>query len=251
MIVNAFKTHKITQKDTDIFKVLDEYLPQIQNNSVVIITSKIISICEGRIVPVKESSKDGLVKQEADLFIPKEKNQYNVYLTIKNKMMVATAGIDESNAQDYYVLWPSDPQKNANEVREYLIKKNRAKNLGVIISDSKTSPLKWGITGAAISHSGFKAINDKIGTPDIFGKPLKLTQVNVSDALASAAVLEMGEANEQTPLAVITDIPYVEFQDRNPTQEELDMLYYDMDRDLYSSLLTCAPWEKGRSENSK
>lgn len=246
MIVKSFKTHKITQKDTDIFSILEKYLPKIEDNSVVAVTSKIIAICEGRIIPIDKSNKDKLVREEADLFIPKEKNQYNVYLTIKNKMMVATAGIDESNSDNSYVLWPADPQKSANEIREYLTKKFRVKNLGIVITDSKTTPLKWGITGAAIAHSGFCAINDKIGTPDIFGKPLKLTQVNVSDALASAAVLEMGEANEQTPLADITDIPYVEFQDRNPSSEELDILYYDMSRDLYSMLLTSVPWQKGK-----
>lgn len=244
MIIKAYKTHKITKTDTDIFKVLDQYLLKVEENSVIAVTSKIVAICEGRIVPISESNKDELVKKEADLFIPKEKNQYHVYLTIKNKMLVATAGIDESNSQDFYVLWPADPQKSANDIRENLVKRFQVKNLGIIITDSKTSPLKWGITGASIAHSGFSAINDKIGTPDIFGKPLKLTQVNVSDALASAAVLEMGEANEQTPLAIITDIPYVEFQDRNPTQEELDVLYYDMRRDLYASLLTSAPWHK-------
>lgn len=246
MIVKSYKTHKIKQKDKDIFEILVKYLPKLEEKSVVVVTSKIIAICEGRIVPLDKTSKDELVKKEADLFIPKEKNQYHVYLTIKNKMLIATAGIDESNTQNSYVLWPSDPQGSANKIREFLYKKCGVKNLGVIITDSKTSPLKWGITGTAIAHSGFKAINDKIGTPDIFGKPLKITQINVADALASSAVLEMGEADEQTPLAVISDIPYVEFQDRNPTSSELDVLYYEMNRDLYSLLLNSAPWEKGK-----
>ncbi len=245
MKVTAIKTHKITQKDKDILNILDTYLTKIEENSVIAVTSKIIAICEGRIVQ-NSISKDELVKQEADFFLPKESNQYNVYLTIKDNMLVATAGIDESNSNGNLVLWPQNPQDSANKIREYFKKKFKLKNVGIIITDSKSTMLRWGITGASIAHSGFKALNNKIGTPDIFGKKLEITQVNVSDALSSAAVLEMGEANEQTPLAVITEIPYVEFQDRNPNEEELSVLHYDMKKDMYEKILTSVPWQKGK-----
>lgn len=246
MKVVAVKTRKITRKDTDIFEILDTYLPNIEENSVIAVTSKIIAICEGRLIPTEKSNKDELVRQESDYFLPKESNQYNVYLTIKDNMLVATAGIDESNSNGNYILWPQNPQESANKIRVYLKKKFQLKNVGVIITDSKSTMLRWGITGAAIAHSGFAALNNKIGTPDIFGEKLEITQVNVSDALSSAAVLEMGEANEQTPLAVITDIPYVNFQDRNPNEEELSVLHYDMKKDMYEKLLTSVPWEKGK-----
>jgi len=245
MKVTAIKTNKITQKDKDILNILDTYLTKIEENSVIAVTSKIIAICEGRIVQ-NSISKDELVKQEADFFLPKESNQYNVYLTIKDNMLVATAGIDESNSNGNLVLWPQNPQDSANKIREYFKKKFKLKNVGIIITDSKSTMLRWGITGASIAHSGFKALNNKIGTPDIFGKKLEITQVNVSDALSSAAVLEMGEANEQTPLAVITEIPYVEFQDRNPNEEELSVLHYDMKKDMYEKILTSVPWQKGK-----
>ena len=247
MIVKAYKTHKITRSDTDIFGILDKYLPSIKENSIVVITSKIVAICEGRIIPVNKADKDKLVEEESEYYLSKTENKYNISLTIKNNLLIPTAGIDESNANGNYILWPKNPQKTANEIRVYLKKKNQVKNLGVIISDSKTTPLRWGVTGAAIAHSGFSAINDKIGTPDIFGKPLLVTKVNVSDALASSAVLLMGEGNEQTPLAVITDVPFVDFQDRNPSDEEIKMLHIDINDDLYSTLLKNAPWKKGKS----
>ncbi len=247
MVVKAYKTHKITKKDKDILSILDKYLPKIEENSVVIVTSKIVAICEGRIIPVSEGNKDELVEQESEYFLPKEDNKYNISLTIKNNLLIPTAGIDESNADKHYVLWPIDPQKTANEIRSHLKKKNNVKNLGVIITDSKTTPLRWGVTGAGIAHSGFSAINDMIGKPDIFGKPLKVTKVNVMDALSSAAGVIMGEASEQTPLSVITDIPFVEFQDRNPNEEELAMLHIDIDTDLYSTILKAVPWKKGKA----
>lgn len=246
MIVKAYKTHKITRKDTDIFAILDTYLPNLQEKTVIAVTSKIVAICEGRIEPVQGTDKDELVRREADYFLPKESNKYNVFLTIKENLLVATAGIDESNSEDYYVLWPKDPQVSANKIREHLKKRNKIKMLGVIITDSKTTPLRWGVTGAAITHSGFCALNNKIGTLDIFGHKLKVTQVNVPDALAAAATFEMGEANERTPLAVITDIPQVNFQDRNPSKRELEVLHYDMKKDLYAQVLLSTPWKKGK-----
>ena len=245
MKVTAIKTHKITQKDKDILNILDTYLTKIEENSVIAVTSKIVAICEGRMLP-SSTSKDELVKKEADYFLPKESNQYNVYVTIKDNMLVTTAGIDESNSNGSLILWPEDPQNSANKIREYLKKKFKLKNIGVIITDSKSTMLRWGITGAAISHSGFLALNNKIGTPDIFGKKLEITQVNVSDALSSAAVLEMGEANEQTTLAVISEIPYVQFVDRNPNEEELHVLHYDLEKDMYAKILTSVPWQKGK-----
>jgi F420-0:gamma-glutamyl ligase len=70
-----------------------------------------------------------------------------------------------------------------------------------------------------------------------------MTRVHVADALAAAAVLLMGEGDEQTPLAVINDIPFVEFQARNPTVEELQELQIALDDDLYAPLLKSVNWQ--------
>lgn len=245
MNVKAIKTHKITNKDTDLFAILDKYITELSEGSILAITSKIVSICERRIVPVSNTNKDELIKQEADLYLPKEKSKYDVFLTIKNNLLAVSAGIDESNADGNYVLWPGNPQKTANEVRAYLKKRFKLKKVGVIITDSKTTPLRWGVTGAVIVHSGFAALNDMIGTDDLFGKKLKMTKVGVADGLAAAAVLVMGEGSEQTPIGVISDIPFVEFQDRNPTGDELNELKIDINDDVYSPLLKSVDWRMG------
>ena len=56
----------------------------------------------------------------------------------------------------------------------------------------------------------------------------------------------MGEGNEQTPIAVISDVPFVEFQDRNPTKEEIEELKINIDDDLYAPLLKSVNWRKGK-----
>lgn len=246
MNIKAIKTDKITPTDKNIFTILDKYLKVFEEGQILAITSKIISISQGRVVKIDETTKDELVFQEADYYLPKEENKYGVYLTIKNNIIIATAGIDESNGGGYYVLWPEDAQETANKIREYLTKKFNIKKAGVIITDSKTTPLRWGTTGAALVHSGFNALKDYIGTPDIFGKDFRMTKANISDALATASVLVMGEGNEQTPMSIIDDVSFVEFQDRNPTPEELSQITISIDDDLYAPLLKNVEWKKGK-----
>lgn len=250
MNIKPYKTHKI-QPNENLFEILDNYLPQLEEKSVVVIASKIVGICEGRVIKMTEKAqeeKDELIKQEADYYLPRKYSQYGFMLTIKNNLLVGGAGIDESNANGYFSLWPENPQKSANNIREYLTKKHNLKHLGVIITDSKLSPLRWGVTGYAISYSGFQALNSYIGKPDIYGRLLQAEQSNIPDSLASGAVLTMGEGNEQQPLAIITDVPFITFQAKNPTQKEIENLKIKLEDDIYASLLTAVTWEKGRKK---
>lgn len=239
------RTSYVRSGTSYILNFLDRYVKKIPDGSVLAITSKIISICEGRIVPVKGTDKQKLIERESEYFLKPTKSSYGIALSIKNGILTPMAGIDESNANGFYILWPRDAQKTANEVREHFTKKFRLKKFGVIITDSKTTPLRWGTTGFALAHSGFSALTDYIGTPDIFGRKLKVTKANIMDGLAGAAVLMMGEGKEQTPLALISDIPFVAFQKRNPTSLEIRNLKLEISKDLYAPLLKNAPWKKG------
>lgn len=250
MIVKTIKTHKITSRDKDLYQILDKYVSLVKEKSILAVTSKIISICEGRTIKINEAEKDALIKKEAEYYLPAKDNFYHVSLTIARNMFVATAGIDASNGNGYYILWPKNPQKTANDIRDYLKKRFNLKKVGVIITDSKTTPLRWGVTGVALSHSGFSALNNYIGKPDIFGRKLEMTKVNVMDGLAAAAVLVMGEGKEQTPMAIIEDIQNITFQKNNPSPKELKDLRISMDDDLYAPLLKSVKWKKGLSKSS-
>jgi len=246
MIVTPIKTHKI-QPNEDLFAILDRYLPEIKENTVVAITTKIVGICEGRVVKrISDEQRDELAKQEADYYLPREFNQYGFMITINKGMLVASAGIDASNSNGYLSLWPKDPQKSINAIRDYLVKKHKKTHIGVIFTDSRLAPLRWGVTGFGLAHSGFRALNSYIGQPDIYGVKMRVEQSNVADSLSTVAVTVMGEGNEQQPLAVITDVPFVQFQERNPTQEELDALKINLEDDVYASMLTAMKWKKGK-----
>lgn len=246
MIVHAVKTHKITREDTDIFKILDTYILDLKEYSILAVTSKIVSICEGKILKMEDSvDKEKLIKESSQFYLPRASSKYNISFTLTNNILSASAGIDESNGNGFYILWPENPQESANKIRDYLVQKFKLKNFGVVITDSKTSPLRWGVTGIALAHSGFLALKDYAGEPDLFGRAFVYEKLNISDSLASAAVLEMGEGSEQTPLAVISGLKNINFQDRNPSDEELDSLKIKIDEDLFAPFLKSAEWQKG------
>jgi dihydrofolate synthase / folylpolyglutamate synthase len=245
MLVNPIKTHKITTDDHDLIQILDKYLKDVKENSVVVVTSKIISICQGRVVKKEEADKNDLIKKESNLFIPAEQNKYNVAVTITDNLLIASAGIDESNGNGFYILWPHNPYQAASQIRDYLKKRFKLKNIGVIITDSKTTPLRWGIIGIGIAYSGFKPLNDLIGKQDIFGRELKMTKVSVLDGLAAAAAVVMGEGSEQTPISIIEDIPFVQFDDKDPSTEEIEALKIKPEDDLYAQFFESINWQKG------
>lgn len=248
MKISAVVVDKIDSNHPhNIYTILKNNIKSLEDHSIVVITSKIISICQRRVVKIGTIDKLKLIHKEAKYYLPSN-NKYHISLTVTNNLLVPTAGIDESNGNGYYILWPKNVQKSANEIREFLVQHFSKKDIGVIISDSKTTPLRWGTTGVCIAHSGFLALNNYIGKKDLFGRELEVTKANISDALAASAVVVMGEGNEQTPLAIIEDIPFVHFQKRNPSQKELDGLKISLKDDLYSSLLTSVQWKKGESK---
>ncbi len=245
MKIQAIKTEKIHVRGKNILEILDASLERLPERSILAITSKIVSLCEGRVMPIGQKSKMEIIKEECEAYIPPEENSYGISLTLKNNILIPMAGIDESNAEEFYVLWPENLQKSTNDIRDHLRKKWNLKDFGVIITDSKTTPLRWGTTGICLSYSGFSPLHDYRGTPDIFGRHLVYTQANIMDGLAAASVLLMGEGNEQTPLALIEDLSFVQFQDAHPSEEEIASLHIDLEKDVYAPLLRSTLWKKG------
>ena len=245
MKVTAYKTKKVIVGD-NLSKILDEYLPPLKEKDVVVITSKIVSICQGNVVKNDGViTKEKLIKQEADLLIPPEYVRFGVRLTIKNNLLIGSAGIDESNGNDYFILWPKDLRKSINAIWEYLKNKHGLKYLGVIISDSHSSLFKRGAVGFGISWCGFKPLRNYVGKPDIFGRLLQTEQQNAVDGIAAAAVLEMGEGNEQTPIAAVNELKGIEFVNRIPNKKELEETTVTLETDVYSGPLKLIKWIKG------
>jgi len=235
MHVQAIKT-RLFQENEDLVAFIAEHLPSVGNGSVVVVTSKIIALAEGRtVVPESEDAKDRLIQAESDKAV---KTKY-VWLTVKDGMIMASAGIDESNANGKMILLPADSFAAADAIRIALKQHYGIADLGIIVTDSHTQPLRAGVTGVALGYAGIKGIKDYRGTKDIFGRTFHYSQVNVVDSLAAAAVLAMGEGDEKRPLAVITDAPvaFSDVVDRNevhiPLEDDMYLPFFgDLPRDF-------------------
>ena len=145
---------------------------------------------------------------------------------------MASAGIDASIADGKFILLPRVSFSAARELRRALRKKFSVKNLGVLITDSRTLPLRAGIGGVAVGYAGFKGIKEYRSARDIFGRKFVFSRVDVADSLAAAAVLVMGEGNECKPLAVVEDAP-VEFSERVRRNELTISVKDDLYRPIY------------------
>lgn len=247
MQIAAHQTKLIKNGDS-LFEIIAQSISSVPENSVLVVSSKIISTCEGRFVPkIKDTreEKHDLVRQEATLYTQPHSSKYDLMLTIKENWMFVNAGIDESNADGQYLLWPENPQQSANDIWKFVREHFGVKNIGVTISDSTSIPLNWGVIGHAIAHCGFEALKSYIGKPDLYGRLLKMEQVNMMQSITVAAVLEMGEGAERTPLGMVRDVRDIVFQDRIPSQKELDFLHIEIEDDAFAPILTKADWKKG------
>jgi putative folate metabolism gamma-glutamate ligase len=247
MKATAIKTRLMLPPKDDLLSVILTSVKKIKEKSVLAIASKVVSLDQGRCIPkAKVLHKDDLIKKEANRYLPRELSPKGMaLLTIKNNILIPTSGIDESNAGEYYILWPKKPNETAKNIYKILRKKYRLKDFGVIIVDSHTVPLRRGVVGVAVGYYGFYPINDYRGTKDLFGRKFKISTSNIVDSLATSAVMIMGEGKEQTPLVLIEDLPFVKFSERDyKPKKKYSSLAIKAKEDIYGPLLNSVKWEK-------
>ncbi len=252
MRVTAIKTSIVKPYD-NLEKFLTAHVPKLAERSILAVTSKIVALCEGRVMPRvtgERSEKYQVVRQEAEKYLDPSCSQYNLMLTIKTGVMAVNAGVDESNVDDqHYVLLPADSFASAERIWTWVRQQYNLAEFGVIITDSRTIPLKWGIMGTALGYCGFVGLRSEIGKPDLYGRPMQMTQINNAEALAVAATYIGGESAEAQPLVVITDLPRVQFSQSPPTQKEQQSLHIRPEDDVYWPILSKVDWQKGGAQS--
>lgn len=247
MRVKAIKTRLLHPPQDDLYGAFQAAVKSVPEHSVVAIASKVVSIQQGRCVPKdKYPHKDELIRREADRYLPRRYTPRGyAVLTIKHNILIPSAGIDASNSGEYYVLWPKAPQRAAKEIWQWIRKIYGVKNVGVIITDSHTAPMRRGVLGIGLGYYGFWPINDYRKTRDLFGRKFKVSTTNVVDALATAAVFVTGEGTEQTPIALISDLSSVHFTSRPYRPKDLRQRFsINWNEDLYGPLLKRIKWRK-------
>ena len=235
MRVSPVKT-RIFRESEDLVAFIKQHVSKLKNGSILAVTSKIVALAEGRTANIKDLKR--VVRQESEWAM---KAKY-VWLTEKDGLLVANAGVDASNAHGKLVLLPEDSFLSAAELKRSLMERyDISYHFGILITDSRVMPLRAGVTAVALGYAGFRGLRDYRGKKDIFGRTLKFTQTNVADSLATAAALAMGEGRERQPLCVITGAP-AEFTDGfdrlTTSRNELRIPFKD---DMYAPLFKKKP----------
>ena len=242
--------------------VADNGWGPLRDRDVVCVTSKVVSVSQGRVVDLATAGTlcpqaafagtrvpslpyatkftlhpglAALALGEAEVVFVGE--DAGVFFTLMDGTWIANAGVDLSNVREgAAILWPSDPWGWVATFRRRLCERYALANLGVVLTDSRVPHLRRGVTGVAIAYAGFEGVQSEIGRPDLFGHPLQVTEKAVADDLAAAAVLVCGEAAEQTPFALVRGAPVV-FTDRivAPSEARVDPAH-----DLYAGIYSAA-----------
>ena len=181
--------------------------PELRQGDVLVITQKIVSKAEGRLVPIDHddpAAKVALVEQESVRILRRRGDL--IISETKHGFICANAGIDLSNvALGTAALLPEDSDRSARRIRAGL-HALLAVDVGVIISDTFGRTWRRGVTDVAIGCAGVAAVIDLRGTPDANGRDLVATEVCVADELASAAELVMGK-DRGIPAAIVRGVP--------------------------------------------
>ena len=179
----------------------------VRDGDVVVITSKVVSKAEGRVVTVdpaeRERARAGWALRESKRIVARRDDL--VIAETAHGFVCANAGVDASNVPaDRIALLPLDPDGSAGRIRYGL--KARGADVGVIISDTFGRAWRAGQTNVAIGVSGFAPVRDHRGEKDVFGTLLEATVIAVADEVAAAAELVMGK-NEGIPVAIVRGFP--------------------------------------------
>jgi coenzyme F420-0:L-glutamate ligase/coenzyme F420-1:gamma-L-glutamate ligase len=190
----------------DLAALIAAAAPWLRDGDVLVVTSKIVSKAEGRLVdvpeagPQREAARDEVLAAETAR--PVARRAGTRIVQTHHGFVMASAGIDASNVErSRLVLLPKDPDASARGLRAALRERFRV-DVAVVISDTMGRPWRNGLTDVALGAAGVEALLDYRGTVDPYGNALHITQMAVIDELASAAELVKGKS-DRVPVAVI------------------------------------------------
>lgn len=229
LTITALPGLPLIQPGDDLVQIILEGVTQaglvLQDGDALVITSKIVSKSEGRMVDLNlvevsteaqqlaaETNKDPriveLVLRES---LRISRQAPGILITQHRQGFVsANAGIDQSNvngSDDWALLLPIDPDASACRIHDALKAKTGA-SVGIVISDSHGRPFRMGNIGVAIGAAGLPAVLDLRGQDDLFGRKLHISTMGYADLVASAAHLLSGEANEGRPVMHLRGLNY-------------------------------------------
>ncbi|WP_210480811.1 coenzyme F420-0:L-glutamate ligase [Naasia sp. SYSU D00948] len=197
---------EITAGD-DLVAVLTEALPDAADGDILVISSKIVSKAEGRLIPARD--REQAITDETVRVVATRRSATGLTRIVENRLGIvqAAAGVDASNVPPGHVLLlPVDPDASARRIAAAF--RERGARVGVVITDTLGRPWRIGQTDVAIGAAGVRVIDDLRGTRDAAGRPLDVTVPAVADELAAAADLVKGKA-ASLPVAVVRGLGHL------------------------------------------
>ncbi|MGV4984240.1 coenzyme F420-0:L-glutamate ligase [Streptomyces sp. NRAIS4] len=192
------------QAGDDLAKLIAEAEPGLADGDVLIVTSKIVSKAEGRIV--QAADREAAIDAESVRVVARR----GTLRIVENRqgLVMAAAGVDASNTPAGTVLLlPEDPDASARAIRAGL-REALGVDVGVVVTDTFGRPWRSGLTDVAIGAAGVRVLDDLRGGTDAYGNPLHATIVATADELAAAGDLVKGKAAGR-PVAVVRGLPHV------------------------------------------
>ncbi|MPZ28794.1 MAG: coenzyme F420-0:L-glutamate ligase, partial [Micromonosporaceae bacterium] len=184
----------------DLAELVTRAAPWLRDGDVLVVTSKIVSKAEGRLVdlppasPERERARaDALAAETARPVAARDQTRI---VATHHGFVMAAAGIDASNVDSSrLVLLPKDPDASARALRAALARRHGLR-VAVVVSDTMGRPWRNGLTDVALGAAGIAPLRDHRGETDRYGNELRLTQVAVVDQLAAAAELVKGKRDQ-------------------------------------------------------
>ncbi|MFD9816511.1 coenzyme F420-0:L-glutamate ligase [Streptomyces sp. NPDC059080] len=179
-------------------------LPGLADGDVLLVTSKIVSKAEGRII--EATDREEAIDRETVRVVARRGG----LRIVQNRqgLIMAAAGVDASNTPyGTVLLLPEDPDASARALRAGL-RTALGVDVGIVISDTFGRPWRAGLTDVAIGAAGVRVLDDLRGGTDAYGNPLSATVVATADELAAAGDLVKGKA-AALPVAVVRGLPHV------------------------------------------
>lgn len=185
-----------------LLEAMDRQQLALENQDLLIVTSKVVSKAEGRVVAFDgtEEHKIAIVEAESKRVL-RRRGPLRITET-HHGFINANAGVDLSNTDEgTAVLLPKDPDQSARRLRAEL-RRRREVDVAVVITDTFGRVWRNGVTDVALGSAGIKPILDLRGTTDANGRLLEATEVAIVDEIAGAANLVLGKARG-TPFAIL------------------------------------------------
>ncbi|WP_420722440.1 coenzyme F420-0:L-glutamate ligase [Hwanghaeella sp. LZ110] len=197
----------------------------LKDGDILVFAQKVVSKVEGRVAQLSSVTPSAKAEELA-LVADKDPRLVELILSESQTVMrcrrgviivrhrlgtvLANAGIDASNvdeAGDLVLLWPLDPDASCRRIREQILKQT-GKNVAVVINDSIGRAWRMGAVGLAIGSDGLPALIDLRGRPDLFGRPLQVSEQAIADEVAGAASLVQGQAAESRPVVLVRGLQF-------------------------------------------